>query len=142
MATDKCFEKLRIWQDARMLVKEVYSNTSSIRDYGFNDQIQRAAVSIMNNIAEGYESHTDLMFKKFLVIAKGSCGEVRSMLYIAEDLKYIKSDITGALTTKCQILSGGISKLITYLDRNKRMSLSSFVLCHLSCVILKKKNHG
>lgn len=119
METDKCFERLRIWQDARILVKEVYFNTSVIRDYGFNDQIQRAAVSIMNNIAEGYESHSDLMFKKFLVIAKGSCGEVRSMLYIAEDLKYIKPETIGILITKCQILSEGISKLITYLDKTK-----------------------
>ena len=61
---------------------------SSCRDYGFKDQIQRAAVSIMNNIAEGFESGSDAKFLNFLNISRGSCTEVRSMLYLCEDLSF------------------------------------------------------
>jgi len=77
------FEDLRIWQDARALVKQVYSDMCKIRDYGFRDQIQRAGISVMNNIAEGFERHSDIEFARFLDIAKGSAGEVRSMYYAA-----------------------------------------------------------
>lgn len=76
MGTVKCFEEFKIWQDARELVKQIYLGTADVKDYGFNDQIRRAAVSVMNNIAEGYEAGSNVMFKKFLQIAKGSCGEV------------------------------------------------------------------
>ena len=67
----------------------------------------------MNNIVEGYEAGGNVMFKKFLQISRGSCGEVRSMLYLAKDLKYIK---VNGLLSDCMVLSKGISKLITYLD--------------------------
>ena len=76
MGTVKCFEEFKIWQDARELVKQIYLGAADVKDYGFNDQIRRAAVSVMNNIAEGYEAGSNVMFKKFLQIAKGSCGEV------------------------------------------------------------------
>ena len=82
------FEHLRIWQQARVLVRGVYSDShdwNGSRDFGFKDQIQRAGVSIMNNIAEGLERTTDSDFAKFLDYAKGSCGEIRSMYYIAVD---------------------------------------------------------
>ena len=84
------FEELRIWQQARKQAKEVYTEfggeSVSSRDFGFRDQIQRAGVSVMNNIAEGFERHSPTEFAHFLNIAKASCGEVRSMLYLAEDL--------------------------------------------------------
>ena len=70
MGTVKYFEEFKIWQDARELVGEIYAFTGGGRDYGFNDQIQRAAVSVMNNIAEGAESGSVYMFKRFLLIAK------------------------------------------------------------------------
>ncbi len=60
------------------------------KDFGFRDQIQRASVSIMNNIAEGFERQTNREFKQYLYIAKGSCAEVRSMLYLAEELNYLE----------------------------------------------------
>jgi len=82
------FEDLQIWVIARKLTSQVYavSNGGSfVKDYGLKDQIRRASASIMANIAEGYERRSDREFLRFLDIAKGSCGEVRSHLYIALD---------------------------------------------------------
>ena len=85
----KNFEELIIWQDARMLANNVHSAFIDLKDFSFRDQINRAAVSIMNNIAEGFERYSKPDFKRFLQIAKASCSEVRSMLYLALDFKYI-----------------------------------------------------
>lgn len=115
MGSVKYFEDFTIWQDARKLVKDIYTLTSKIKDYGFNDQIQRAAISVMNNIAEGAESGSDSMFKKFLQIAKGSCGEVRSMIYVGKDLNYIDEVSANQLISDCQHLSASIAKLANYL---------------------------
>ena len=87
----RSFEELWIWKESRQLVKHVYSDfgtgKKSEYDFGFRNQIQRAAVSIMNNIAEGFERSTPPDFIRFLDIAKASCGEVRSMYYTAEDFR-------------------------------------------------------
>lgn len=83
------FEDVIAWQKAKKLSLALYKNLENNRDYGFKDQLQRASVSIMNNIAEGFERKGDKEFKYFLSIAKGSCGEVRSMLYLACELQYI-----------------------------------------------------
>ena len=86
------FEKRIAWQKARELTKNIYSMTSTgdfAKDFGLRDQIRRAAVSIMSNIAEGYERGGRAEFHQFLVIAKGSCAEVRSQLYDAFDVKYL-----------------------------------------------------
>ena len=97
------FEDLLIWQRSRELVKDVYSLLHDNTDFGFRDQIQRAAISVMNNIAEGFDRNKftkdNTLFIHFLGIAIGSCGEVKSMLYAAEDLGYISSD-------NCRILRG------------------------------------
>jgi four helix bundle protein len=82
------FEDLKIWQDARVLCNGIYDSAEKIRDFDFKSQIQRAAVSVMNNISEGFERRTKKDFAHFLDLAKGSAGEVRSMLYLAEDRKY------------------------------------------------------
>jgi four helix bundle protein len=85
MANVSTFEELWIWQQSRVLVRDVYRDfrpqTPGCRDYGFRNQLQPAALSVMNNIAEGFERFTDADFARFLDIAKGSCGEVRSMYY-------------------------------------------------------------
>jgi four helix bundle protein len=115
------FEDLRIWQEARELVKLVYHTISSdqaaAKDWGFRNQIQAAVVSIMNNIAEGFERGSDKEFARFLDIAKASCGEVRSMLYLAEDLDYIDSKISIDLRGKAVSISKGISALSKHLRR-------------------------
>jgi len=85
------FEELIAWQKSRELVTAIYKVTNGkefSRDFGLRDQIQRAAVSIMSNIAEGFERAGRAEFHQFLVIAKGSCAEVRSQLYIALDIGY------------------------------------------------------
>lgn len=87
------FEDLIAWQKARVLTKEIYTITKRdafARDFGLRDQIQRAAVSVMSNIAEGFERDNPGDFQRFLQIAKASCGEVRSQLYIALDIGYVE----------------------------------------------------
>lgn len=86
------FEDLIAWQKARLLTKAIYEVTrdgSFSRDFGLKDQIRRAAVSVLSNIAEGFERNRPTEFQQFLAIAKGSCGEVRAQLYVALDAGYI-----------------------------------------------------
>lgn len=83
------FEDILSWQKAKSLSFTIYKLFESSKDYAFRDQIQRASVSIMNNIAEGFERKGNKELSHFLFIAKGSCGEVRSMLYLALELHYI-----------------------------------------------------
>lgn len=103
------FEELVIWQEARNIVNDVYSLLKDNRDYDFKSQINRAAISIMNNIAEGFErnrnSADNKQFKNFLNISYGSCGEVRSMIYLAEDLNYIGQKDGEKLQNDCYSLS-------------------------------------
>ena len=113
------FEELFVWQEARELVKHIYKVFGKSKDYGFKDQIQRASVSIMNNIAEGFERSSDKEFIRFLFIAKASSGEVRSMLYLAIDLNYIEPNMSKTLLEKCKKISGSISNLIKYLEKQK-----------------------
>ena len=119
MEKAKRFEDLWIWQQARELVKNVYKDFSSgsngFRDYGFKDQIQRAGVSVMNNIAEGFERKTNTEFARYLDIAKGSCGEVRSMYYTAEDLDYVQTDISENRRNTLKQIAAGIASLNRHL---------------------------
>jgi len=86
------FEDIIAWQKSKQLTLIIYKEFKDSRDFGFKDQIQRAAVSVMNNIAEGFERKSNNEFKYFLYIAKGSCGEVRSMLYLAQELNTISKE--------------------------------------------------
>jgi|SRR3989338_9868133 len=88
----KKFEEIISWQKARELNLLIYSLFNNCKDFSFRDQIQRACVSIMNNIAEGFERGGNKEFRNYLYIAKASCAEVRSMLYLALDLGYIKKE--------------------------------------------------
>ncbi|MBU1778497.1 four helix bundle protein [Patescibacteria group bacterium] len=83
------FEEIIAWQKAKELTFNIYRQFRCCKDFSFKDQIQRASVSIMNNIAEGFERNTNKELKNFLFISKGSCGEVRSMLYLAIEFNYI-----------------------------------------------------
>lgn len=117
--TIKRFEDLRIWQQARAQANAVYDSfgcdTPSGKDFGFRDQIQRCAVSVMNNIAEGFERRSDQDFARFLNIAKGSNGEFRSMLYLAEDRHYLASVIAEEMRSFAESLSEGIEALSRHL---------------------------
>ncbi|MCW3804007.1 four helix bundle protein [Plebeiibacterium marinum] len=114
MKIDK-FEDILAWQKAKCLTVEIYQEIKGINDHSFKDQLQRASVSIMNNIAEGFERKSNKEFKYFLFVAKGSCAEVRSMLHLASELKIIQSDKSDQLLLKSieisKMLSGFIKKL-------------------------------
>jgi four helix bundle protein len=91
------FEDAQVWQDGQELAKIVYQIFRTSKDYGFKDQIQRAAVSISNNIAEGFERQTNKELLQFLYISKGSCGETRSMINLAKKLGYINQEQFGEI---------------------------------------------
>ena len=115
---ERCIENLFIWNESRKVVNRIYFMMQNSRDYGFRDQIQRASVSIMNNIAEGFESGSDAKFINFLNIAKGSCSEVRSMLYLCEDFKYCSSEERIEIQYQVKQISTGIKRLIDSLQKN------------------------
>lgn len=103
------FEDIIAWQKAKDLTLLIYSDFKDNRDYSFCDQLKRASISISNNIAEGFERSGNKEFKYFLYIAKGSSAEVRSMLDIALDLKYINKE----QHTKNYKLAEDIAKLLS-----------------------------
>jgi len=108
------FEELIAWQKARGLASAIYHLTSQgsfSKDFGLRDQIQRAAVSVMSNIAEGFERGGQAEFHQFLVIAKASCAELRAQLYLALDVGYIDQeefDETMKLAEEVARLVGGL----------------------------------
>ena len=117
----KYFEDLEIWKDARVLTRAIYQLTSDSRfskDFGLRDQIRRAAVSIMSNIAEGFERRGNQEFIQFLYVAKASCGEVRSQLYVAMDQSYLAQKDGEELAMSFKRLSIMISNLMDYLKRS------------------------
>ena len=112
------FEELWIWQQSRLLVRQISGGCSiglASRDFGFRDQIRRAGVSIMSNVAEGFERFTDADFARFLDVAKGSCGEVRSFYYVAEDLGYVDSELAEERRITTRRIAAGIASLTTFL---------------------------
>lgn len=115
MATVRQFEDLLAWQRARTLTKEVYAALLICEDRGFTDQIERASVSVMSNIAEGFESGTKQTFLNYLYIAKGSAGEVRAQLYVALDVGYISEDtftkLHGLVVECSKLIASFIMKL-------------------------------
>ena len=97
MSFAETFEDLKIWQESRSLCNSVCDVVSKLRDYDFKSQVQRAALSVMNNIAEEFERRTKKDFAHFLDLSKGSAGEVRSMLYLAEYRSYITAETANTL---------------------------------------------
>ncbi len=119
MAAFKTFEEINAWQNARILVKDVYAMTRCgdfSKDYGLRDQIQRAAVSICSNIAEGFERRGNKEFINFLWIAKGSAAEVCSQLYHARDLGYITEEKFKNMYDSAKQIGGMLFNLITVLS--------------------------
>ena len=114
--SNRNFESLRVWQNARELVNMIYDLMDGNKDRAFKDQLQRAAVSIMNNIAEGYESGSDAKYINFLKIAKGSCSEVRSMMYLCLDRNYCSKEEFEKIKGHSVLISQQLYKLIEYLN--------------------------
>ena len=118
------FETLHVWHDARTLTKLIYQATRGSKfrsDRALTVQLNRAAISVMSNIAEGRERGGDKEFRRFLMIAKGSCGEIRSQLYAAEDLGYLDHDESARLRT----YAAGISRKLHALALSLALSLPS-----------------
>jgi len=111
------FENLDVWVKSRHLVSDIFQSTRLMSNRSFQDQLQRSCLSIMNNIAEGHESGSPKIFIRYLLIAKGSCGEVRSMLYAASDLKYISQKRFNELHPQTLEISRMISGLVRHLRR-------------------------
>jgi four helix bundle protein len=115
------FERLRVWHEARRLTTRIYLITRNgpfSSDFGFRDQIRRAAVSVMSNIAEGYERGGRKEFLRFLAIAKASAAEVRSQLYAAEDIGYLDAASAGDLRQQAASLCRQIAALSRRLEAN------------------------
>ncbi|MEQ1839432.1 MAG: four helix bundle protein [Verrucomicrobiales bacterium] len=118
MATIRQFEDILSWQKARDLTREIYTATRKdefSKDFALKDQIRRAAISITSNIAEGFERDGSREFVQFLSHAKGSCGEVRSQLYLALDAGYLKEDEWKTLHQSCLEISRLIDSFSNYL---------------------------
>jgi four helix bundle protein len=118
MARFERFEDISAWQKARELTKRIYAETNSknfSRDFGLRDQIRRAAVSIMANIAEGFERGGDKEFFQFVSLAKGSSGEVRSHLYVALDAGYLNNETFHNLTYTTEQINRMLAGLMKYL---------------------------
>lgn len=120
MPTIRRFEEVEAWRTARQLTREVYSFSAKGafgRDFALRDQMRRAAVSVMSNIAEGFESRTGMLFLEFLGRAKGSAGELRAQAYVAHDAGYLTGEQTAGLCDRCEKCSSQISRFMEYLKR-------------------------
>lgn len=109
------FEDIKAWQRSQQFVVDIYQAFNPVGDYSFKDQLFRASISIMNNIAEGFERGSNPDFKKFLYISKGSSGEVRSMLYLSVKLDYIPPPTSTKLIKESEEISKMLSGLIKVL---------------------------
>lgn len=111
------FEELAIWQRARIQANQVYEILRKCRDFDFRSQMHRASISVMNNVAEGFERRTKKDFAHFLDLAKGSAGEVRSMLYLGEDRGYFSSKVAEPMRAENRDLCRSIGALAASLRR-------------------------
>ena len=128
MATIKQFEDLQCWQKARELNRLIYQvsrNGTFSKDFSLRDQIRRASVSVMSNIAEGFERGGDKEFIQYLSHAKGSCGEVRCQLYAALDENYLNEGEFKQLYDQSVVVSRLIAGLMAYL-RNSDLRGTKF----------------
>ncbi len=118
MATVEKFEDLEVWQLARALASKIYRVTRTgdfSQDYGLKDQIRRATVSIVSNVAEGFDRKSNNQFVQFLEIASGSASEVKAQLYIAFDVGYISKVTFEELFGEAQRVGQMLTKLMQYL---------------------------
>ena len=114
----QAFEDLQVWKEARQITQEIYRLTRAgtfSKDFSLSNQMQRAAISMMSNIAEGYERGGNQELSQFLYIAKGSCGELRAQLYLALDKGYVMQAKADELNNSLKRLSSMMSNFISYL---------------------------
>lgn len=122
MSTIKSFEELPVWQDARKFTNKIYKLTNKFPKeelYGLTSQIRRATVSIMSNIAEGFDRRSDKELSNFLSMSRASSSEVQNDLYIALDLKYINQNEFNQLYQEVKKIAKQINGLMTYLKSGK-----------------------
>lgn len=115
------FYDLKCWQEARQLVKMVYNITRQdlfARDFGFKDQIQKSSISIMSNIAEGFETASDKDFVRFLSYSVRSNAELQSQLYAALDIGYISKNVFDEITAQSKTCIYMVKALIKYLNKS------------------------
>jgi four helix bundle protein len=127
MATIEKFEELEVWKVSMDLCADIYRLTNTelfSKDFGLKDQIRRSAVSVPSNISEGYERDSKNQFVYFLVIAKGSCGELRTQLRIAKVLNYLNENEYSAINDKCISVSKQLAGFINYLKNHKHKVLN------------------
>jgi four helix bundle protein len=118
MTTIKTLEDINAWAEAREVTREIYDITKRgafAKDFELRGQIRRAAISIMSNIAEGYECQARGAFGRYLGIAKGSAGELRTQLYVALDQCYITKEEFAVLTDRIRKIASQISRLRSYI---------------------------
>ena len=121
MARIERFEDIKAWQKGRELCKLMYDCSNAAQfshDYGLRDQVRRAAVSVMSNIAEGFESQNDRTFVRYLYIARASSGEVRAQTYVALDQGYISQEVFKSIYDAACATSRMITGFIIYLSRS------------------------
>jgi len=122
MSTFRSFEEIEAWQKARLLTSKIYTESNARkfqRNFGLRDQIRRASVAILSNIAEGFERGGNREFLQFLSIAKGSAGEVKSQLYVALDQSYLSKERFDELFHLADEVSQMIGGLMRYLRSSK-----------------------
>jgi four helix bundle protein len=126
MPTVKHFEELHVWQSARELVRMIYDDSGQKefgRDFELKDQVRRAAVSVMSNIAEGFNAGSDAEFVRFLGFTRRSNSEMQSQAYVALDLNYISKERFQSLYQKANLVERQINSLISYLAKSRQTAV-------------------
>lgn len=114
------FEDIEAWKEARCLVNEIYCLFANNKDFSFRDQIQRASISVMTNIAEGFDRGSNKEFCQFLIIARGSVSEVKSLGYAALDIGYLDQPTVKRIHEKCHKLTNLLNGFIRFLRLSPR----------------------
>ncbi len=114
------FEDLKVWQRSSRLCAELYKHFKNLKDFGFRDQITRSALSIPSNISEGLERDSPKDFARFLQYSKGSCGELRTQIYIGMEIGYINQDIGKIWIQETKELSAMLAGLIKSVKLNSQ----------------------
>ncbi len=109
----KSFEELIVWQESMQLCIDLNHLLWNCKDTYLRDQARRSSISVPSNIAEGFESHGDKMYIKYLYTSKGSCGELRTQLYLLQELGYVDAPKCADLTRRAKRISGMLQNMIS-----------------------------